>query len=77
MVLAFIRAASEFTKAWLLYLGLIFLFMVMYAPGGIASLIMMNLRVAAFGRLRPLWPCYLALTRGRPWWRCRWRAMMR
>ena len=43
---------SELTKAWLLYLGLIFLFMVMYAPGGIASLIMMNLRVAAFGKLR-------------------------
>jgi branched-chain amino acid transport system permease protein len=52
---------SEFTKAWLLYLGLIFLFMVMYAPGGIASLIMMNLRVAAFGKLRRLWPSYIAL----------------
>ncbi|HEV7912476.1 MAG TPA: branched-chain amino acid ABC transporter permease, partial [Albitalea sp.] len=52
---------SEFTKAWLLYLGLIFLFMVMYAPGGIASLIMMNLRIAAFGKLRRLWPSYLAL----------------
>jgi branched-chain amino acid transport system permease protein len=52
---------SEFTKAWLLYLGLIFLFMVMYAPGGIASLIMMNLRVAAFGKLRRLWTSYLAL----------------
>ena len=52
---------SEFTKAWLLYLGLIFLFMVMYAPGGIASLIMMNLRVAAFGKLRRLWGSYLAL----------------
>jgi branched-chain amino acid transport system permease protein len=52
---------SEFTKAWLLYLGLIFLFMVMYAPGGIASLLMMNLRVAAFGKLRRLWPSYLAL----------------
>ena len=35
------------SKAWLLYLGLIFLFMVMYAPGGVASLIMMNLRVLA------------------------------
>jgi branched-chain amino acid transport system permease protein len=33
----------------------------MYAPGGIASLIMMNLRVAAFGRLRDLWVSYLAL----------------
>ncbi len=52
---------SELTKAWLLYLGLVFLFMVMYAPGGIASLIMMNLRLAAFGKLRPLWPSYLGL----------------
>ncbi|EGI77073.1 inner-membrane translocator, partial [Hylemonella gracilis ATCC 19624] len=40
---------SELTKAWLLYLGLIFLFMVMYAPGGVASLVLMNLRVAKFG----------------------------
>ena len=54
MVLAFVLL-SELTKAWLLYLGLVFLFMVMYAPGGIASLIMMNLRVAAFGRLKELW----------------------
>jgi branched-chain amino acid transport system permease protein len=60
MVLAFVLF-SEFTRAWLLYLGLIFLFMVMYAPGGIASLIMMNLRVASFGRLRDLWVSYLAL----------------
>jgi branched-chain amino acid transport system permease protein len=52
---------SELTKAWLLYLGLIFLFMVMYAPGGIASLIMMNLRVASFGFLRKLWVSYLGL----------------
>ncbi|MFM2069383.1 MAG: hypothetical protein RLZZ584_4292, partial [Pseudomonadota bacterium] len=35
--------------------------MVMYAPGGVASLIMMNLRVAAFGKLRRLWTAYLAL----------------
>ncbi len=60
MVVAFVLL-SEFTKAWLLYLGLIFLFMVMYAPGGIASLIMMNLRVAAFGKLRRLAASYLAL----------------
>jgi branched-chain amino acid transport system permease protein len=60
MVLAFVLF-SEFTKAWLLYLGLIFLFMVMYAPGGIASLIMMNLRVAKFGKLRDLTLNYLAL----------------
>jgi branched-chain amino acid transport system permease protein len=60
MVLAFVLL-SEFTKAWLLYLGLIFLFMVMYAPGGVASLIMMNLRLAMFGFLRRLWVSYLAL----------------
>jgi branched-chain amino acid transport system permease protein len=60
MVLAFVLL-SEFTKAWLLYLGLIFLFMVMFAPGGIASLIMMNLRLAAFGRLRQMWVAYVGL----------------
>jgi len=52
---------SELTQAWLLYLGLVFTFMVMYAPGGISSLIMMNLRVASFGKLRPLLGSYLAL----------------
>ena len=52
---------SELSKAWLLYLGLVFLFMVMYAPGGIASLIMMNLRLAKYGKLRSLWVSYLGL----------------
>ena len=52
---------SELSKAWLLYLGLFFLMMVMYAPGGIASLLMMNMRVAAYGMLRRLWTSYLAL----------------
>ena len=36
--------------------------MVMYAPGGVASLIMMNVRVAMFGHLRKLWVNYLMLT---------------
>jgi len=35
--------------------------MVMYAPGGIASLIMMNLRVAKFGKLGRLLGWYAAL----------------
>lgn len=52
---------SELSKAWLLYLGLVFLFMVMFAPGGIASLIMMNLRLAKYGKLRQLWASYLGL----------------
>ncbi len=60
MVVAFVLL-SEITKAWLLYLGLVFLLMVMYAPGGIASLIMMNLRVAKFGKLGRLSSGYAAL----------------
>jgi branched-chain amino acid transport system permease protein len=60
MVLAFVLL-SELTKAWLLYLGLVFLFMVMYAPGGVASLVMMNLRVASFGKLGRIVTAYLAL----------------
>ena len=60
MVLASVLL-SELSKAWLLYLGLVFLFMVMYAPGGVASLIMMNGRVAKHGRLYQLLPTYLAL----------------
>ena len=60
MVLAFVLL-SEFTKAWLLYLGLIFLFMVMFAPGGIAGLILMNVRVAKFGRFGRLVLPYVRL----------------
>ncbi|WP_395702454.1 branched-chain amino acid ABC transporter permease [Aquabacterium sp.] len=52
---------SELTKAWLLYMGIVFLFMVMYAPGGVASLIMMNVRLAAYGKLKRVWTSYLAL----------------
>jgi branched-chain amino acid transport system permease protein len=60
LVLAFVLF-SEITKAWQIYLGLVFMFMVMFAPGGISSLIMMNLRVAGFGKLRRLASSYLAL----------------
>jgi len=52
----FFAALSDHTKAWLLYLGLFFLMTVMFAPGGIASLLMMQLPVIAkkrFGRLLP------------------------
>ncbi len=60
MVLALVLF-SELTQAWLLYLGLIFLLMVMYAPGGISSLLMMNLRMAAFGKLRRFAGLYVVL----------------
>ena len=41
----FAVALSEYTKAWQLYLGVFFVLLVMYAPGGLSSLILMNLRV--------------------------------
>jgi branched-chain amino acid transport system permease protein len=63
MVLAFVLL-SEITKAWLLYLGLVFLFMVIYAPGGLAGLVMVNLRVAKAGALSRLLPSYLGLGLG-------------
>ena len=50
----FIVALSGFTKAWLLYLGLFFVLMVVYAPGGIASLILMQFPVIRAGRWREL-----------------------
>lgn len=52
---------SEITKAWLLYLGIFFLIMVMFAPGGIASLIMLNARVAQFKKFGRLWSPYAAV----------------
>ncbi|MGA8004693.1 MAG: branched-chain amino acid ABC transporter permease [Burkholderiales bacterium] len=61
----FVVALSGFTQAWLLYLGLFFLAMVLYAPGGIASLIMMQLpviRARRFGALAV--PYLLALAAG-------------
>jgi branched-chain amino acid transport system permease protein len=50
----FVVALSDFTKAWQLYLGLFFVLMVMFAPGGIASLIALNLRVLEHGMLARL-----------------------
>ena len=60
MVLAFVLL-SQFTQAWLLYLGLVFIVMVMLAPGGAASLIMLHLRLARSGCWRRLWLSYLLL----------------
>jgi branched-chain amino acid transport system permease protein len=53
---------SEITKAWLLYLGLFFILMVMYAPGGLASIIMMNFRLMANRLFMPLLPSMLKVT---------------
>jgi branched-chain amino acid transport system permease protein len=49
----FVAALSGITKAWLLYLGLFFCIMVLYAPGGVASLLLMQvavMRARRFGR---------------------------
>ncbi len=43
---------SGYTKAWQLYLGIFFIAIVMFAPGGMASLIMLNFRVLKFGLFR-------------------------
>ena len=63
MVLATV-VLSELTKAWLLYLGLAFMVMVMVAPAGVAGLVLANLRLLAFGKLRPLLRWYAGLLVG-------------
>ena len=50
----FVVALSGFTKAWLLYLGLFFVTMVLYAPGGIASLLLMQIPLIRARRLHEL-----------------------
>jgi branched-chain amino acid transport system permease protein len=47
----FQTALSGITKAWLLYLGLLFIAVVMFAPGGLAMILMQHLRVWKFGLL--------------------------
>jgi branched-chain amino acid transport system permease protein len=55
----FVSALSNLTSAWQLYLGLFFLVMVLYAPGGIASLIMMQVPAIRAGRFREMLGPYL------------------
>jgi branched-chain amino acid transport system permease protein len=57
----FVVAMSNMTKAWLLYLGIFFMAIVMYAPGGIAAVVLMNLRVWKAGFMNRLWKPYLAV----------------
>ncbi|MGE5640179.1 MAG: branched-chain amino acid ABC transporter permease [Clostridia bacterium] len=50
----FVAALSGVTNAWLLYLGLFFCAMVLYAPGGVASILLAQIgvvRARKFGRL--------------------------
>ena len=55
-------AVSSVTQAWMLYFGLFFVGMVLYVPGGIASIIVRHERVWSAGLLRRLVPTYLLAT---------------
>ncbi|ATQ77236.1 branched-chain amino acid ABC transporter permease [Massilia violaceinigra] len=52
---------SDFTPAWQLYLGLFFILLVRYAPAGLASLILMLLRVASARKFARIWKPLLAV----------------
>lgn len=52
---------SEWSRAWLLYLGLAFIVTVMHAPGGVAGLVLAHGRVLAHGLLRGLLRPYAVL----------------
>jgi branched-chain amino acid transport system permease protein len=57
----FAIALGDITKAWQLYLGAFFVLLVMYAPGGLSSLLLMNLRVMSFGKMKRLRDPYLGV----------------
>src|SRR5690606_29519530 len=60
----FAVALSEYTPAWQFYLGIVFVLMVMYAPVGVTSILLLNLRVAKEGLFRALRKPYLKLIAG-------------
>ena len=47
---------SDFTKAWQLYLGVFFILIVMYAPGGLAGIWVANYRMVKFKKWQQLLP---------------------
>jgi branched-chain amino acid transport system permease protein len=49
---------SDYTGAWLLYVGLMFVLVVMFAPGGLAGLILMHGPIVSAGLVRRLLPAY-------------------
>ena len=51
-------ALSQYTHAWLFYFGLFFLFMVLEAPGGIASLIQLHREPWRLSLTHWIWPQY-------------------
>jgi branched-chain amino acid transport system permease protein len=53
-------ALSNYTLAWLLYFGLFFLVMILFAPGGIASLLALHKPAWDVSQLKRLVPSYIA-----------------
>ena len=53
-----VTAVGSITQAWAFYLGLLFLVIVLYAPGGLASLIVMHVPVIKARLMRRLWLPY-------------------
>ena len=53
-------AVGAITQAWLFYTGLLFLIMVLYAPGGFANLILMHIPVLQARLMQRLWRPYAA-----------------
>jgi branched-chain amino acid transport system permease protein len=49
---------SDYTGAWQLYVGLMFVFVVMYAPWGLGGVILMHQPLLAAGTLRRVAPAY-------------------
>jgi branched-chain amino acid transport system permease protein len=49
---------SDYTGAWLLYVGLMFVVVVMYAPWGLGGLLLMHQPLLAAGTLRRVLPTY-------------------
>jgi branched-chain amino acid transport system permease protein len=61
VLVSFMQSAlSSYTQAWLLYFGLFFVVMVLFAPGGIASLIVVHGPLLRHGLWARLAPGYLA-----------------
>jgi branched-chain amino acid transport system permease protein len=60
MLVSFLQSAlSSYTQAWLLYFGLFFVLMILFAPGGIASLVTVHAPASRARLLHRLLPSYL------------------